>query len=271
MTREERHQANEAVLARYEGVTAIPMLVLAIASLPLLVVPVILDLAPVVGALVLTLDWLIWGAFAVDYLIRLRLARYRGTFVQRNVFDLLIVVLPFLRPLRVFRSARGLRLLRAGRAVGFMGRGAQSARLILTRHKLHYLLLVAAAAVLLGAALVWQFERGLPHSNIHSYADAVWWAVVTLATVGYGDLAPVSEAGRFVAVALMILGIGVVAMVAASFASFFVGKGSEKQVEPKIDEALHRLERIERALAALQAQASSRDRQWVSAPHRGDD
>jgi voltage-gated potassium channel len=73
------------------------------------------------------------------------------------------------------------------------------------------------------AALEVSFE---PHSTsptaIHDFGDALWWAVVTVTTVGYGDKLPVTGAGKFVAVALMLTGIGLVGVLTATVASFFV-------------------------------------------------
>src|SRR5207237_9999748 len=101
---------------------------------PLLVVPLVAHLSRGAAAGFVTLGWLVWAAFAVEYLVRLYLAPHKAAFFRHNLLDLAIVVLPFLRPLRVIRSARALRLLRAGRAVTFMVRGCRSAKDVLTGH-----------------------------------------------------------------------------------------------------------------------------------------
>jgi hypothetical protein len=114
----------------------------------------VLDLPSAVEASFIALDWFIWAAFAFEYIIRLVLADRRWRFVRREWPDLLIIVLPFLRPLRIVRSARALRLLRLGRLVSVLSKAGQQGQRILVRHKLHYAVLVTMVVVLGAAALV---------------------------------------------------------------------------------------------------------------------
>lgn len=234
-------------MERFESATALPMFVLALAIVPLIVVPLVFELSPGVDATIVALDWMIWAVFAAEYVIRLYLSPRRWLFVRSHPVDLAVVVLPFLRPLRVVRSARLLRLLRAARATTILLRAIGASRRILTRHKLHYVLAVALAVVVGGALLVESFERGVPGSNITSIPDALWWAVTTITTVGYGDRFPTTSAGRGVGVLLMILGISIFGFIAGSLASFFVEQEEEEPHE-KLEEIVARLDRIERAL-----------------------
>lgn len=179
-----------AALERFERQTALPMLVLSLAIVPLLIVPLAFELSDRVESTIVAVDWIIWGVFALEYGIRLYLAPRKGAFVRSNKVDLVVIVLPFLRPLRVVRSARALRLLRAARAATFLGRALDAGREVLTRHKLHYALLVTALVVVAGAGLVYTFEQGAPEAHIESFADALWWGITTVTTVGYGDTFP---------------------------------------------------------------------------------
>jgi voltage-gated potassium channel len=117
------------------------MLILAVAFIPLLVIPFFVDLSPGWELTFLALDWFIWAAFAVEYLIRFYLAPRKLQFMRRNVIDLIVVVLPFLRPLRFVRLGRAIRL-----AV-VLARTRKAAQTVLTRHKLHYVLLIALVVV----------------------------------------------------------------------------------------------------------------------------
>jgi voltage-gated potassium channel len=242
---------NEEALEAFERETALPMLVLSLAVVPLIVVPLVVHLSHNLDVTFFTLGWVVWAAFAVEYVIRFYLAPYRGVFFRHNLLDLVIVVLPFLRPLRIVRSARALRLLRSGRAVAFMARGSKSGRDILTRHGLQYALLVGAILVATGALLVGEMERDAPGATIHSFGDAIWWALATMSTVGFGDKYPVTEGGRAVAIVLMFFGIGLFGLIAASLASFFVGQKREEEVDPMVEDIRARLERMERVLARL--------------------
>jgi voltage-gated potassium channel len=101
--------------------------------------------------------------------------------------------------------------------------------------------------VLVGAALELGFEQHAGGANIHNYGDALWWAIVTVTSVGYGDRYPVTAAGRGVAVVLMLTGIGLVGVLSATIASYFVGRQSNQDMAD-----LHqRLDRIEAALVRL--------------------
>jgi voltage-gated potassium channel len=239
---------NEEAVDAFERETALPMLVLALLAVPVLLIPLWVDLPRGIAETFLVLDWVIWVAFAVEYLIRLYLVPHKAVFVKHNLLDLAVVVLPFLRPFRVIRSARALRLLRAGRVTVYLTRGASSAKDVLTRHGLHYALLVGAVLVLTAALIVSELERTAPGATIHSFGDAIWWALATMSTVGFGDKYPVTEAGRAVAVVLMFFGIGIFGLLAASLASFFIGKKREERVDPVVAEISERLQRIEEML-----------------------
>lgn len=153
-----------------------------------------------------------WIMFAIDYLVRLALAPQKGTWFRGHLFDLAVVVLPVLKPLR---------LVRAITQIQKMSKGDQ---------------LRAQAAVLAGgtvAILIWicslavlDVERPAPGANILTFGDAIWWAFVTVTTVGYGDLYPITLWGRIVAVVLMSVGIGVVGVVTATTASWFVERAA---------------------------------------------
>src|SRR5687768_17360875 len=104
---------SQEALDRFERQTAWPMMVLALSIIPLLVLPLIFDLPSGVEDTFFALDWFIWVAFVLEYGIRLYLAPSKRHFVSHNVIDLLFVLIPFLRPLRIVRSARAFSLLRA--------------------------------------------------------------------------------------------------------------------------------------------------------------
>jgi voltage-gated potassium channel len=241
-------QAGDA-LERFETATAWPMLILAVAIIPLLVLPLVVDLTSSQEATATALEWFIWAAFVVEYGVRLALATEKRKFVRQNKIDLLVILLPFLRPLRVVRSARALRVLRAARAAAFLGRSIDALATVLTRHKLHYVLVVTLLAVVGGGALVLEFERSVRGSNIGDLPDALWWAITTVTTVGYGDRFPVSAAGRGVAIVLMVMGIAVFGFLAGSLASFFFEREQEEDIDPQFKEIQDRLDRIENLLA----------------------
>jgi voltage-gated potassium channel len=100
--------------------------------------------------------------------------------------------------------------------------GALRVEAILKHHSLFRVLIAAAGTLMLGAWLVLLFEENASGSNIHSYPQALWWAIVTVTTVGYGDRYPITEGGRVVAVVLMLIGIGLIGVLTATVASVFI-------------------------------------------------
>jgi hypothetical protein len=129
------------------------MMVLALAMIPLIIVPLVIDLAPSTERALLAIDYLLWAAFAVEYVVKLCLAPNRWRFVNANIPDLVIVVVPMLRPLRVLRSVRLVRLLRLARLVAFAVEGLGETRGILRRRGLSWVLLIALGVNLIAAAL----------------------------------------------------------------------------------------------------------------------
>jgi voltage-gated potassium channel len=140
---------------------------------------------------------------------------------------------------------------------------------ILKHHSLFRVLIAAAATLILGAWLVLLFEENATGSSIHSYPDALWWAIVTVTTVGYGDRYPVTEGGRTVATILMLLGIGLIGVLTATVASVFIKehtdankeelKKSHADLGQQLSVISDRLTGVERRLGATAAEVAALD------------
>jgi voltage-gated potassium channel len=226
---------------RFSAAVEVPLVVLAVVWLPVLVIPLVSRLPPGVARTFDTIDYLVWAAFVVEYLIKFYLASSRWTFFRRHLIDLLVIAVPVLRPLRLLRLLRLLTFARAGLT---LSSALKRARNLLTHHGLHFVLLSVLAIIGVGAAAELAFEQHAAGTNIHDFGDALWWAIVTVTTVGYGDKYPVSAGGRGVAVVLMLTGIGLVGVLSASVASYFVGQRAEGDMA----ELHRRLDRIEALL-----------------------
>jgi voltage-gated potassium channel len=250
---------SQEALDRFERQTALPMMILALAIIPLLAVPLIIDLPSGVESTFFALDWFIWVAFVLEYGIRLYLAPSKRYFVSHNIIDLLFVLIPFLRPLRIVRSVRAFSLLRAFRGTVILLRAVKAAKTVLTTHKLGYTLLIAVGVVVGSGLLVATLEETDPERNIQSIPDGLWWAVTTITTVGYGDRFPVTPVGRAIGAGVMILGIGLFRLLAASLASLLVERDLEREIDPQIAEIDERLGRIERLLENLQPRETAED------------
>lgn len=164
-------------------------------------------------------EWVGWAAFAVDYIVSLVLARRRWRWFYTHLVDLAIVLLPALRPLRLLRVASAFTLLHRRAGTAFRGRVVAYA--------------VGAAVLLIYVASLAELDAERGHGgSIQTFWDALWWAIVTITTVGYGDQLPVTAVGRLIAVCLMFGGVALIGVVTATLASWIVEQVSaEEQVE----------------------------------------
>ena len=208
----------EGAYERWERRTDKPLLVLAVVFIAVLVVPYFVALTPVQQFVVSALDIAIWLAFAVDYVVRLYLAPQRWVYVRTHVLDLLVVVIPMLRPLRVLRIVR---LTRLGALVGMTHTRAERAFHVRVAA---YVLSTVATLVVVAAVAMNDTEGSASNGNIRGFGDALWWAIATVTTVGYGDRYPTTATGRVVAAGLMIAGIALVGVVTAAIATWFVDR-----------------------------------------------
>ena len=227
----------------------------------LLLVPVLIledrTTDPAIRWLCSAVNWFVWLAFVAEFVLGLVVATNLRKFAAASWFDLAIILLspPFLVPdalqnMRSLRALRIFRLLRLVRGMAVATIGLRTSRRLLRHKGFHYVLIVAIATVALGAAGIYIVEKNV---TVNSVGDALWWAIVTVTTVGYGDVSPQTPEGRLIAVALMLVGIGVISALTATIASFFAeqdqGKGNEAiagrlaTVEGQLDQVLLELRR----------------------------
>jgi voltage-gated potassium channel len=226
--------------------------------LAILIIPALLIEARTTSAellrVALVINWIVWIVFCLEFALFF-IAEPGWATVKRRWLDLAVIVVspPFLVPdaLEAARSARLVRLLRLLRFVRvgiLVAVGIRQVQRLAGHRKFHFVGLVGLAVVVLGAVGVYLVE-GDQNPSVGSIGNALWWAVVTATTVGYGDVSPVSTEGRLIAVLLMLTGIGVIGVFTATVASFFL--------EPEPDstpDVAARLDAIERKLDRLLAE-----------------
>ncbi len=203
------------------------ILVLTILSLAIMVL-LILPLPEQVLVLLTAYDNMICVVFLADFTLNMtRASRKRDYFIgQRGWLDLLgsIPTLGFLRITALFRLARLSRLARIGRLLGGKNKDALIKDVVDNRGQYAAFITVFSAFLVLVVAsvLVLEFESFSPDANITTGGDALWWAIVTITTVGYGDKYPVTPGGRVVAVSVMFAGVGIIGALASILASILV-------------------------------------------------
>jgi voltage-gated potassium channel len=166
-------------------------------------------------------QWATWIIFALDLLMGLWKAPSKKRYLKTHPLEIVSVVLPFLRPLRLLRVISFGALVIQKIAVG--------KQIAITLKVFLFSILIAYIA----AVQITITEREVASSNIKSFGDGLWWAVTTVTTVGYGDRFPTTSVGRVIAVGLMLVGISLMGVITASVAAWFV-KMSQEVPDPSI-------------------------------------
>ncbi|MFF8728618.1 potassium channel family protein [Streptomyces sp. NPDC015171] len=197
--------------ARWEQRTEIPLFLAALVYLAAYAAHVLAPRMPVFWHDVcLSVIAGLWLLFIADYLVRWRLSGQGPRYVSAHMLLTVVVLLPLLRPLRIVPLYDAVQ------------RKAGKPRLALHARVIAY---AGLSTVLLGfasALAVYQAERGAPGATMRTFGDAVWWAVSTLTTVGYGDVTPVTAVGRVIACAMMACGLALLGAVTGSFSSWLL-------------------------------------------------
>lgn len=209
---------------------------------------------PATQTVVYVLDAVLSLVFLIDFLVRLRRAPSRSDYFLRQFgWADLLASLPFpqVKVLRVFRLVRVARLLRryGARNIGRSLLKDRAGSALLT------LLLVGLLVLEFGSLAMLALERSAPDANITTASDAIWYIVVTMSTVGYGDLYPVTTSGREMGAVIIVVGVGIFGTLTGFLANLFLTPGKDEQPgsETTHADAGHQLQQVKDLLEQQQA------------------
>ncbi len=188
---------------------------------------------------VLVIDALLVLYFLVEFVAMWREREWSRTWFVWNAWRLLGMIPLALADLAFLRLLRLARVIVVLDHVPPVRMGMDKIRRNLDWSTLRPLAIAAGFVTLVGALLVWLAERRM-NPNLAEFSEALWWAIVTVTTVGYGDITPITPLGRTVAVALMVTGIGTIGMLASQISGAIV-KEKQTEKERNVATALERL------------------------------
>jgi voltage-gated potassium channel len=227
-----------STLDRHSNAYNIFILVLTVLSLAIMVV-MLLPVSEATFQLLNVYDNLICIIFLIDFFDNLRASPKKSDYFikERGWLDLLgsipslgwlnLKYSGLLRLARLSRLARITRLLR-GKNKDAMVKDIIENR---SRYTLFITILMTLLVLTVASVLVLQFESKSTDANITTGGDALWWSIVTITTVGYGDKYPVTPAGRITAVFVMFMGVGIIGALASILSSILVGSPEESEEE----------------------------------------
>lgn len=199
-------------------------------------------------AMLITLDTIICALFLFQLSIDLFRSKQRVQYLKEHWVDF-IASIPIIEPVRYARVFHILRVFRLLRSSQSLLKQLQSNRKEAT---IASILVLMVTLISLGSVFMLMFEGPDPDANIQTAGDALWWAFVTISTVGYGDHYPVTVAGKMLAVIIIISGVGIFGMISGLITSIIT---EPSQIEQKKHEQKEQHDRDEKLNQILQQQA----------------
>lgn len=170
------------------------------------------------------IDNLIYFLFVADYFIRMITSKEKKRFFLHNIIDLIAIL-----PLGFFPSIRYGSILKLIRVFTYLLRLVFNVKEFVFTNNFIYALGITIIIIIAGSIGIYFFEFN-NNDGINTYGDAVWLSIVTVSTVGYGDVFVVTKYGRIVACTLMITGVGFLSMLTSTMSTFFLKRHAEDKI-----------------------------------------
>lgn len=183
-------------------------------------------------------------AFVIEFVAGVSVASDKKKYTKQNWLNLFIILVSPPLPLRAFQGFEGLRIIRVLRVLRVfvvLGRGTKGFKKFYAKNSVNYIVYLTVILIFICGFIFSIFEKG------KTLFDGIWWAIETVSTVGYGDIAPLTTGGRAIGIILIFLGIGFMSMLTAAISAYFVEKDTNQDTKQILD----KLESLSRELEEL--------------------
>tara|TARA_R110000868_G_scaffold46609_10_gene153796 strand:- start:1426 stop:2136 length:711 start_codon:yes stop_codon:yes gene_type:complete len=227
-------EINDNKKSRYFALFIQGLILLSVITFSIETIP---KLKPQTKVILQSIEWFSVIVFSLEYISRIYVADSKVKFIFSfyGIIDLL-AILPFylsfgvdlrsLRALRFLRLFRILKLVRYNRAMNHFTRAMKSAK-----EEIFLFIFITLILIYFSAVGIYYFESEAQPEHFSSIFDSLWWAVITLTTVGYGDVYPITVGGKVFTFFILMIGLGIVAIPTGIISSALT-----KSVDKKVDE-----------------------------------
>ncbi len=231
----------------------ITMAILSLAVAIILILELTLDLNKKTLNIFYRIDFFIWIIFVIDYFKRLYKSRNKKKFIKRHIIDL-ISIIPLYTIFTIFRTLNILKISRVSRIAnlskvirifGVFKISKENLEIFINTNNFNYTLLIALIVIVGSSTMLSLIEK-------ISFFDSLWWSIVTVTTVGYGDIYPKTLPGKIVATILMFTGIGLIGSLTSTISTYFINKEkNEKSKDIKVEKDNYKSKVINEAINSL--------------------
>lgn len=195
---------------------------------------------------VILMDWIFWGFFLLETIALSSMADDPKRYLRRNWANVAIIFVAFPLWFHLLNQVGALRALRLYVLIAYLVHNFNVVRQILHMHHLGYTLAIAAFIITLGGLFIATIDPAFK-----SPTDGIWWAWVSVTTVGYGDLVPQTNEGRIFAIMLILVGIVMISLITANISAYYFSKETEKETRLE-QESIRRIKKLEEHLLRLE-------------------
>lgn len=233
--------SNDRLVNRINRRLDLPLAVLSLVMLVLVLIDLLVEMPPDAHVWLERVNWALWCVFAVEFVVKLAVAKSPREYLRNHWFDAVVLVVPTFRVVRALRILHVTKAFPLFRLAAFMGIGLRGIADFFRRYQIGYLLALTAMVVVGCAAAVFLCERGVPGTHFLSFADSLWWSAALMTTVA-SDLNPQTAWGRVIAVAEMMYSMTIFVYLVGAVSSDLLHNRKAQPEKPTVQRGVKEME-----------------------------